>query len=112
MRRHLASLPAKLLLAVVLLIGGCAYEKNRAPLVAPVARNETFGLTPPPAPAWKGRERRGTAYPRAFRRITARNASPYRLSLTDPTPLSAVSALRPAGRYCTISRSVVSWKIT
>ena len=50
MRRHLASPPAKLLLAVVLLIGGCAYEKNRAPLVAPVARNETFGLTLPPAP--------------------------------------------------------------
>jgi hypothetical protein len=49
MRRHLASFPAKLLLAVVLLIGGCAYERNRAPLVAPVARNETFGLTLPPA---------------------------------------------------------------
>jgi hypothetical protein len=53
MRQHLTGFPAKLLLAVVLLIGGCAYEKNRAPLAAPVARNETFGLTLPPAPVWR-----------------------------------------------------------
>ena len=41
-------------LCILLLIGGCAYEKNRAPLVAPVARNETFGLTLPPAPNLTG----------------------------------------------------------
>lgn len=53
------------------------------------------------------RFRRGD-YPCECLRITARNASPYRLSLTDPTPLSAASASLSAGRCSTISRKVES----
>lgn len=48
MRQHLTSISARLLVTLVLLLAGCAYERTVAPLVAPVVRSETDGLMLPP----------------------------------------------------------------
>lgn len=54
MRQHLTGLPAKLLLTLVLLLAGCAYERSGVSLVAPAAKSETDGLVLPPGPKLTG----------------------------------------------------------